>query len=388
MQVLVALCGMTSIACGSGDRPGHFERPGSGSDGGILLDSAGADGPPGADAGGLCGNQFIPTGSNRPNLYFVLDRSTTMTEPFSGAGNSKYQSASDAIAKVVRAVGHRISYGLAVFPAVNDGCATGREVYSTRAGDPASYAASGSDGPVLEGLVNTLARVEPAASGGGTPTAATLAALLPVVSSLGGQTFVVLATDGEPNCNAAARCSSADCSLNLRHYSAGGLVCDATLNCCDPSVVSDGQLSCVDGAPTLAAVGAMADAGVKTYVIGLPGSEYCANLLDQMAVAGKTDNPTSPRYLPVTSVDQLSAAVMKIGITVAISCDITLEQTPPDQTLVNVYFDRQTVPYDAVNGWVFMADDLVQIRGAACDRLMSGSVLEVQVVAGCPTVVY
>jgi hypothetical protein len=34
------------------------------------------------------------------------------------------------------------------------------------------------------------------------------------------------------------------------------------------------------------------------------------------------------------------------------------------------------------------ADDLVEIRGAACDQLMSGSVLEVQVVAGCPTVVY
>ena len=382
-------CGVAASACGSADRPGHYQRPGASSDGGIWLDGGGSDGPPGADAGGLCGNQFIPTSENRPNVYFVLDRSSTMVENFSGTASSKYQSASDAIASVLRAVGHRIQYGAAVFPALNEGCSTGVEVFSTRAGDPSRYAAAGSDGPVLQALVNTLWRVEPVWSGGGTPTAATLTALLPVVSALAGQTFVVLATDGEPNCNADARCTSADCSLNLRHYSVDGIACDAIFNCCDPTLVLDGQLSCVDGPPTVAAVGALARAGIKTYVIGLPGSEYCANLLDELAVAGGTASAASPRYLPISSVDQLSAALMSIGITLAISCDITLDQAPPDPSLVNVYFDQMVVPSDPDNGWVLGADNLlVQIRGAACNRLMSGDVLEVQVVAGCPTVVY
>jgi hypothetical protein len=388
MLALAASCGIASSACGSTDRPGHYQRPVAASDGGILLDGGGSDGPPGADAGGLCGNQFIPTSENRPNVYFVLDRSTTMLEDFSGAASSKYQSASDAIASVLRAVGHRIQYGAAVFPSLNEGCATGLEVFSTRAGDPSTYAAAGRDGPVLQALANTLWRVEPAASGGGTPTAATLTALLPVVSALAGQTFVVLATDGEPNCNADARCTNTDCSLNLRHYALDGIACDASFNCCDPALVLDGQLSCVDGPPTVTAVGALASAGVKTYVIGLPGSEYCANLLDQLAVAGGTASATSPRYVPVSSVDQLSAAVMSIGITLAISCDITLDQTPPDRNLVNVYFDQKLLPSDPDNGWVFGADNLVEIRGLACDQLMSGDVLEVQVVAGCPTVVY
>jgi hypothetical protein len=375
-------------ACGSTDRPDHYQRPVAASDGGILLDGGGSDGPPGADAGGLCGNQFIPTTDQRPNLYFVLDRSSTMLETFSGTASSKYQSASDAIASVLRAVGHRTQYGAAVFPALNEGCSTGVEVFSTRAGDPSRYAAAGSDGPVLQEFANTLWRVEPVWSGGGTPTAATLTALLPVVSALAGQTFVVLATDGEPNCNAAARCTSADCSLNLRHYSVDGIACDAIFNCCDPDLVRDGQLSCVDGPPTVAAADALARAGIKTYVIGLPGSEYCANLLDELAVAGGTASAASPRYLPVTSVDQLSAAVKNIGITLAISCDITLTQTPPDWNLVNVYFDQTVVLFDQSNGWAFEGDNLVHIRGAACDRLMSGDVLEVQVVAGCPTVVY
>jgi hypothetical protein len=388
MLALAASCGVAASACGSADRPGHYQRRVAESDGGISLDGGGTDGPPGADAGGLCGNQFIPTSENRPNLYFVLDRSSTMLEDFSGTASSKYQSASDAITSVLRAVGHRIQYGAAVFPAFNEGCSTGVPVFPTQAGDPSSYAAAGRDGPVLQALVDALWRAEPVSSGGGTPTAATLTALLPVVSALGGQTFVVLATDGEPNCNADAQCTSADCSLNLRHYSVDGIACDATFNCCDPTLVSDGELSCVDGPPTVAAVGALASAGIKTYVIGLPGSEYCANLLDNLAVGGGTANATSPRYVPVSSVDQLSAAVRNIGITLAITCNITLTQAPPDWNLVNVYFDQTVVPYNSDNGWAFAADNLVHIRGAACDQLMSGDVLEVQVVAGCPTVVY
>jgi hypothetical protein len=346
------------------------------------VDASLADGPPTLDAPGLCGNQIIPTLEDRPNLYFVLDRSTSMSELLPGSTLTKYLGARAAIVQLLRAVGHRVSYGLAAFPWLTGQCTTGREMFSTHGGDPPSYAARGEDGPVLKQLLTALWQAVPGDTGG-TPTAATLEALVPIITALEGSTFVVLSTDGEPNCNPRASCTALDCSLNQKNLSIDGILCDARFNCCDPQRVVDGPLSCVDGPATVSAIRDLASLGVKTYVIGMPGSEYQSDLLNQMAVTGGT-----ARYVPVSELGDLSAAIMEIGVSVAISCDLVLDSPPPDRGLVNVYFDRDLVPADPAEGWAFVDDGGMQIRGLACERLMSGSVLEVQVVAGCPTVVY
>jgi hypothetical protein len=79
--------------------------------------------------------------------------------------------------------------------------------------------------------------------------------------------------------------------------------------------------------------------------------------------------------------------LFEIGIKVAVSCTVNIGQEPPDPALVNVYFDTTLVGQDDTDGWAWVDATTIEIRGAACDQLKSGEVLQVQVVSGCPTVV-
>jgi hypothetical protein len=95
---------------------------------------------------------------------------------------------------------------------------------------------------------------------------------------------------------------------------------------------------------------------------------------------------------------------------VSIKCEVTLSSKPPDPTLVNVYFDRRVVKLDPKDGWTWGSIDggaaidaraesaadgaadagspvRIEIVGEACAELKRGDVSELQVVAGCPSVV-
>jgi hypothetical protein len=72
---------------------------------------------------------------------------------------------------------------------------------------------------------------------------------------------------------------------------------------------------------------------------------------------------------------------------VAISCEVTLATAPPDPALVNVYFDKTVVPFDPIDGWTYVDPTHVGIEGKSCALLQGGDVLDVQVVAGCTSIV-
>lgn len=392
------------LSCGEPARPPHYRADvsdaGNG-DASLDLDS-GSKVPPAADAGGYCGNLVIPTRTTTTNLYFVVDRSGSMTDPLPGSSLSKFESAHRAISNLLRVVGHRVNYGATVFPARVDPdpftgqlsdqayCRSGEEIWSTQPGDPSTFVAAGRIGPKLTSFA---AELRNAGTSGGTPTASTLAALVPALSQLPGTTYVILATDGEPNCNASARCGSENCYFNylLRQNPTSipvvnGVVCSANVNCCDPAVLPDGPLSCVDGANSVAAAKALSDANIKTFVIGMPGSEYFADILDSVAEAGQTgDVGAAHRYFAVTNADQLTTTLLRIGTGVSISCSLPLQEAPPDPTLVNVYLDQKALPSGEANGWVWTGSSSIEIKGAACASLMAGDIFQIQVVAGCPT---
>lgn len=357
-----------------------------------MLRDAGTEqpeGPPLPDAPGLCGNQIIEQRIERPNLYFVLDRSGSMSKPFEGGSHEKYATSRLALRSVLRAIGHRVNYGAAVFPAFDsseeEACTSGEEVFATRPGDPLQYTIEGKDGPVLKDLIQVLGTRPPS---GGTPTSTTLKALTPTLLELQGQTAVILATDGEPNCNPEAECSGAECPWNFEAIALDdGRVCGKDVNCCDPAILEDGPESCLDEPATLDALRTLEAAGIRVFVIGLPGSEESTAVLDRMAQAGGTARSGPRAYYPITSATTLKDTLLGVGASVAISCDIVLAAAPPDPDLVNVYFDDHVLGYDAEDGWVLDAEAHLRIRGRACDELKSGSVFQVQVVAGCPTVV-
>lgn len=374
------------LACGSQRAPylvdlGPRDAGSGGEDSGLMLGDA-AEMP-----SGPCGSQSIPAISDPPNLSFIIDHSRSMGDELASSGVSKYENARIALSHVLQAIGHRVNYGATIFPGLAGvtGCEPGDELMPVAAGDPPSFAQEQKLGPRLQDL---LGRLSIASVDGGTPAAATLSKSLDTLSTLEGKTYVILVTDGAPNCNAELACKPSACIPNIEGLTAGGLDCSTGVNCCTPTAQNPGaNLSCVDEDATVRAVQDLADAGIETFVIGMPGSEPYENLLDAMADVGGTARAGSPKYYSVADTVALEQALKAIAASVAISCDIPLDYEAPDPDFVNVYFDGIVVPYDARAGWQWTDDGHVAIRGAACEQLSAGDVLEVQILAGCKTVV-
>ena len=381
---------LCAAACGT-QRPEMFNpSPGSADDDDRNtapdVNDNGDVGPPPADTPGLCGNDILTAVEDPPNLYFVLDRSGSMFDSMDELPGNKLDASRDAIETALQAIGHRVQYGAAVFPSnSDDGCAAGREVFRTQRGDSVA-ATEGTSGPTLRALMSSL---ESYAPNGGTPAAATLRALSGPLSYLAGTTYILLFTDGGPNCNSSAQCESDACIPDIERIELqSGEFCGSDLLCCaDPAFVDPGS-GCIDET----AVQAIADlqaSGVSTYVIGLPGAGAYADVLSRMAAAGgvaRTGNATEA-YYAVDSIPELVETLSAITLNLALSCDIELSAPPPDPTDVNVYFDDELLESNEENGWVYTSESTIQLRGEACDALMSGAIRKVQIVAGCPTVV-
>jgi hypothetical protein len=292
---------------------------------------------------------------------------------------SKWTTTRTVLARIVTRLGPRARFGVSVFPDPRtDDCAPGVEVVPTTLGDVPTKA--GDD--ALSSLADRILRATSVVPNGGTPTSATLRALLPRVRALPGRTFVVLATDGGPNCNGLSRCTASGCLLNIESF--GSCRPDTPPNCCDADL--GGAANCLDDAATEAAITALADAGIATYVVGFPGSAPYAAALDRFALAGGTAKDASPRYQQVERSDSAAfeAALAEVAARVTATCDLALENAPPDPARVNVYLDGVAVPKDPENGWA-QDGKTITLLGATCRRVLSGGALGLRVVAGCPT---
>ncbi len=382
MAAALGVCVASAIfgACGP-DKGFGPPKPGSGGSGqggagGDLLPTDDG-GPPPLDAQGLCGNQIHALTFDAPNVYFIIDASGSMSQ---AAGNSsRFTVVHKATVNLVRDLGPLINVGAALFPVGatdDDACATGAEVMPISPGD----AYTGSDGPTT----NAFKSSTNAAPNGGTPTAATLAALLPAVQAAPGKTLVLLVTDGGPNCNPDASCDGAHCGANIEGC-IGASCCDPGGNCCAPGQPG-GPTSCVDTAATVAQVEAYEKAGLPVYVIGIPGSEAYAGVLQQMAIAAGTAQIGKPYYYAVNDVDNLQSVLGSIAA-VAVSCIFSLDDPPAVDDQTNVYLDGVTLPSGGDDGWRWMDPDLkrIELLGASCARLKAGQIKTVQIVSGCPT---
>lgn len=218
-----------------------------------------------------------------PVLFLVQDMSGSMDEaPNTGTTTTKWQSAQQVVPQVVNQFANRFRFGVSMFPGANNGCAAG--------GVDLSIGASPSQ---VQSLYSSLA------PGGGTPTAASLTSAKNYLLSQGlsSPAYVLLITDGLPNCNA---------SLNV-----------ATCTSIDPAATT-AQYKCLDDTQTVAAAQALRAANIPVYVVGFgSGITSTGNqaVLNAIASAGGT----STAYI-ATNQAQLTTALNQVASTASTCC--------------------------------------------------------------------
>jgi hypothetical protein len=319
-----------------------------------------------------CNPADIPVQAEVPNLYFVLDRSSSMKE------QGKWTTMRVVISDLMSTMGQHARFGATEFPAPGKhSCSAGVEVMAPRMGDglPATVPTS------TAGAFLDATSAEPH---GSTPTAATFLALTPMLAKLGGgPTFAILATDGGPNCEPHALCTVDQCISNIDQTPPACM--PSTLpNCCAPHTLP-GPSDCLDTTNTVAAVAALAEVGVPTFVIGMPGSAPYVSVLDDLAEAGRTARGTSPQYYPVDTADTeaLEAVLLDIATRTTVRCLVDLARQPADASKLRVSVDGAPVPQDPMDGWT-LEGSAIRLHGSSCDPIVTGGNGGVKVAEGCP----
>lgn len=331
-----------------GGAPAHDSgTPHTGWDAGPPIDAA----IPRADA--TCERIDVAAEAGTVNVLILLDRSGSMY--MGGVGTpsvDRWNPAVMAINAATTALQDRVDFGLMLFPS-DASCGAGTVTVPVASMNASAIAGALSGDPMM------MVR-------GGTPIAATLRAARAELASLEGDSYVLLVTDGAPNCASGqngftCRCTGGSCLINA--------------------------LNCLDDTNAVAAVQELAAAGIGTYVIGYDTGEW-VEVLDRMASAGGTGNTA---HFPVGDQASLETALRDIAGSV-VSCTYELAMPPGDIRYVRVTVDGTDVPHESASGdgsgWVLEGDRTVTLVGSACDSLKDGAPHDIGIVVECEPVLW
>jgi hypothetical protein len=376
--------GATDASSASTDGGGAGAGGGSGTGGGSGDTDAGV-----LDARS-CGTTRIMASSVPTNILLVIDKSGSMSDPL--GSTSRWSAMKAALADALDKVKGSISFGLEFFP-------NGQTPAQTCDLPTGAAAIVIPIGPGTTTVPDITKAFDVTAPAGGTPTATALARAYDYFTTGAGQAltgnrFVLLATDGGPDCNGSLVCPTASCTLNLDDpkRSCGPRAPDGTAaNCCDPKL-PNGATGCLDDDATTTQIQQLAAAGVKTFVVGIPGTEVYAKSLDRFATAGGEANPMAPpSYFAVSAsggVAGLTSVFSAITTKLIQTCNLQLQSDPPDQGQLNVSVDGALVP-PGPDGWhldTSTQPPTIVLDGATCAGVQMHGASNVQVVYGCPTI--
>jgi hypothetical protein len=357
--LLVGLFGTTTILACNGSNgvlggPGGFGGSDIGGQGGFIIILTGGASGAGGDGGtsgttgstpGTCGTTTITPNRAPVDILIVLDRSDSMgysitSDCYCQASSNPGQICVPVPANCTdrwSAVKAAVSQTVAANPSVDWGI----QLFSSPTGPSCSVsfnpqvAITAGSGAQIQSLLDstTLALY--------TPTAAAVNAALIYLQSVkdANSRYILLATDGEPNCS--------------------------------------GGLNFNDDMPaTSAAVASAAASGFPVYVVGIGPAP---SNLDQLAKVGGTDH-----YYPADSAQALTTALGAITKKVSTTCEFLTPTTPPDDSKVYVYVDKTLVTQDDANGWKFgTSNSDIILTGSHCTDMLTGVTSLVEIIFGC-----
>jgi len=205
---------------------------------------------------------------------------------------------------------------------------------------------------------------------GGTPTAAAVAAGAAALEASGSRAvtkFMVLATDGAPNCGGLKDAKTCVCASPDPTDCATSRRLDAAFQCMD----DDATVSAIQKAATAAKI--------PTFVIGIGQSQRpeFASALDRMAVAGGRPRASFPHYYEVLETRDLTQAFSQIEASIT-QCTFVTPSRPKDVASIQIEVAGVAVPYDSTrtNGWDYLDPVFGEIAlfGEACSRARLASV--------------
>jgi hypothetical protein len=264
------------------------------------------------------------------DILFVVDRSGSMTLTTLD-GVTRWNALVSAVRAVLPPLDASLSMGLIIYP------------------DPDQCSVPSA--PVVPISSMAASRITSALAARGpyrtalTPTYAALLAAEAHLRSVAStrRRFIVLATDGAPNCS-------------------GGVA----------QVVT-----------TISRIRAMY--GVDTFILGIPGSDLSLYpSLNTMAEAGGRARTGAIRFYDAGSTAQLETQLRSITSATR-SCTYRFATTPSRPDQVTVQFDGRPVPRNGTDGWIYTDGTNREIRfnGLSCTQLNSGTVRTVNASFNC-----
>lgn len=316
---------------------------------------------------------LTPAGAD---VVFMIDRSGSMRLTFEGTEQPdtnlwRWTFLRAALDESFDLLGERVRFGAKFFPApiFDPDNITARE---------ACLVTPGIDVPIApNNRAAFLAQMDVALPLGGTPTAAAMReARAALQSSLEGRRFIVLATDGGPNCNAQNPDNPRRC------------VCTSERPAClQPET---GRLACLDDDGMLAELDAtFTDAGVPVFVIGITDDSRpdLNDFLGRMAVAGGRARtvPNEPPYYSVQSSLELRDAFDQITASIG-RCGFVSPSVPTGNARFTLELDGVPLAEDPANGWTWINRSVgeIELHGDACARSELPGATVAAILDDCP----
>ena len=341
----------SGLACAAAD-------PDDTSDAGIRQDALGAGQDGGVPNPLACSvTETVPLVPQPADVLILLDRSGSMDTAF-GSG-TRYQAVAAVLADVVTAFAAHVRFGYQELPG-RQGCAG--QASATCCASPPTVGVATDSAAAVVAAIGAAAPMD-----GSTPTAAALGAAASYYAALADgieNRYVLLATDGAPDCTLAGALSGGSTPA-------------------DPA--------CADA---LAEVAALVASSVRVIVLGV-GPELAddttgeAACLDALAHSGgAAASPGSPGYYPASDPEELQIAIEQIfgGVTRP-SCVLRFP-SPVDETKpVALFLDGQQIPRTSGDGWrldTSQIPPLARVTGIYCDAIQNFQVETIEARFGCP----